>query len=105
MPTAGMRLVDQGQDTPRRRWDRRTRPKHCLDTDLLEHGVVACRNDPADGDHNVVGAEAFEFLDELWYQGLVSAGLRRDADHVHVVLDGLAGNLFGSLKQRADIDI
>ncbi len=44
-------------------------------------------------------------LDQLRHQGLVARRLGGDADHVHVVLDGLPGRLLRGLEQRADVDV
>ena len=46
-----------------------------------------------------------QLLDELRHERLVAARLRRDADHVHVVLDRLARDLLGRLEERADVDV
>ena len=63
------------------------------------------RDDAADGDDDVAGAELLELLDELRDERLVAARLGRDADHVHVVLDRLARDLLGRLEERADVDV
>jgi hypothetical protein len=48
---------------------------------------------------------AFSACDELRHQRLVAGRLAGDADHVHVVLDGVARRLVRGLEQRADVDV
>ena len=48
---------------------------------------------------------ARQFLDDLGDQRLVAAGQRGDAEHVHVVLDGVPRHLLRRLEQRADVHV
>ena len=67
--------------------------------------VVLRRNDAADHHRDVARPVLVELFDQLRHQGLVARRLARDADHVHVVLDGHARRLGGHLEQRPDVDV
>ena len=75
------------------------------DAGLAELVVVLRRDHAADDHEDVVAALLAQLRDELGHQGLVPGGLARHADDVHVVLDRVARRLFGSLEQRADVDV
>ena len=71
----------------------------------FESRVIFRRNDaPADHLH-VPCARGAQRRDELGHEHSVSAGLRRDADDVNVVLDGLPRDLLGRREQRAHVDV
>ena len=63
--------------------------------------IILGRDDTAADDQYVLGATIPEGLDQLRHQGLVAGGLRRYADDVDVVFDGLAGGFLGRLEHRA----
>ena len=68
--------------------------------------LVVLRGDhAARHDHDVVAALLAQLGDELGDERLVPGRLARHADHVHVVLDGVARRLLGRLEQRADVDV
>lgn len=59
-------------------------------------------DDASADDEDVRPVELPEFLDELRDQGLVSCSKRADPDTVDVCVDGLLGNLEGSLRTKGD---
>ena len=62
-------------------------------------------NHSSDDHDDVLATELLEFGDDLRHERLVSGRERRDADDVHVVLDGLLGRLGRGLEQRSHIDV
>ena len=72
---------------------------------LLERRHVVGRDDPADHDQHVVGAELGQRVPQRRHQREVAGGERVDADDVHVGLDRLPGDLLGRLEQRPDVDV
>src|SRR5262245_7111548 len=83
-PAALLRCAHEAEHPPRRLHDvgpgAEDRPHACR----LERRVVPRRDDPSDRHHDVARSFLPQVLDELRDQRLVSAGLRRDPDHVDV---------------------
>ena len=80
-------------------------PKMAADAGGVEGVVVLRRDHPADDHEHVVGAGRRQLVDELGHERHVPGGLARHADHVHVVLDGVAGDLGRRLEERSDVDV
>src|SRR5438128_4507674 len=98
-------LADECQHAAHGLRDRGSRSEDRLHARLLEKRVVPGRDDPADGHDDVPSAAPLELAHELGHEGLVATRLGGDADHVHVVLHGLARDLLGGLEKRADVDV
>ena len=72
----------------------------------VQEVVVLRRNHAADEDDDVVARPArFSASISCRHQRLVAGGQRRNADGMHVVLDGLARGFLRRLEQRADVDV
>src|SRR5262245_15266105 len=101
----GIHPPDQLEHAARRLGDLRPGAEHRLHAGALEDRPVPGRHDAADRHHDVAGAEALELLDDLRHERLVPARLGGDPDHVHVVLDRLAGDLLRGLEEHPDVDV
>lgn len=66
---------------------------------LVDHVVVLRWNDAADDDEDVGATHLLQGVDQLRYESAVSGGQRRDADDVHVGVDGLLSDLFRRLRK------
>ena len=72
---------------------------------LVQEIVILRRNHAAHDHQDVVAAQLFELFDDLRHQRIVARRQRRNTQHVHVVLDGVARHFARRLKQRADIHV
>ena len=63
------------------------------------------RDHTAHDDDDVLTAELLQLGDDLRHERQVTGGQRRDAHHMHVVLDGLLGGLLRGLEQRTHVDV
>ena len=80
-------------------------PEHGLGAGREQRVVVRRRDDAADHDHDVAAAVLLQRRLQLGHQRQMPRRQRRDADDVHVVLDGLARRLVGRGEQRPDVDV
>jgi transposase len=85
--------------------DHGARGKDRLGAGTLELVVVLRRHHASDHDHDVVAALLDEGGLELRNEREMRRCERRHAEHVNVVLDGLARGLRWGRKQRTDVDI
>ena len=67
--------------------------------------VILGWNDAADHHENVRAAERLERVHERRNEREMTCGQRTDTDHVHVVLDRLARDLVGRLKERPHVHV
>src|SRR5205809_746502 len=72
--------TEQGEHAAGGVGDLRPRPEDRLHPGALEEGVIVLRDDPADRDHDLRGAETLELLHELGDERLVPPRLSRDPD-------------------------
>ena len=101
----GQLLLDVGQHLARGDRDLGARAKDRAHANVVEELVVLRRDDAAAHDQHVLGTLLLELLDQRRDQGLVAGGLGRDADHMHIGVDGLASDLLGRLEQRTNVDV